>query len=228
MTKLGSTWYHITVDFFQWNLYVEGVFFSAPIYIRFSKKWCYLCVKGDYVIICGKNVGLLLHDKWKKKKQKTKIVEFLFFLRKKWDIYLPVGMRREFLGYGVNTTHIIHLTVRDGYIIRISWLVSCSLNQVFMVLSSDELNCKSETQYIGMYNLCTEVKSRSNCAIFKLTGILLYIFLCKRYVHINKYNICTCKHTYYVYIIDMYTLTNSILTCLGYQKIICPLIYMYI
>lgn len=78
-----------------------------------------------------------------------------------------------------------------------------------MVLSSDELNCKSETQYIGMYNLCTEVKSRSNCAIFKLTGILLYIFLCKRYVHINKYNICTCKHTYYVYIINMYTLTNS-------------------
>lgn len=99
MTKLGSTWYHITVEFFQWNLYVEGVFFSAPIYIRFSKKWCYLCVKGDYVKICGKNVGLLLHDKWKKKKKKTKIVEFLFFLRKKWDIYLPVGMRREFLGY---------------------------------------------------------------------------------------------------------------------------------
>lgn len=91
-----------------------------------------------------------------------------------------------------------------------------------MVLSSDELNCKSETQYIGMYNLCTEVKSRSNCAIFKLTGILLYIFLCKRYVHINKYN------NVHVYIIDMYTLTNSILTCLGYQKIICPLIYMYI
>lgn len=90
MTKLGSTWYHITVDFFQWNLYVEGVFFSALIYIRFSKKWCYLCVKGDYVKICGKNVGLLLHDKWKKKSKKTKIVEFLFFLRKKWDIYLPV------------------------------------------------------------------------------------------------------------------------------------------
>lgn len=98
-----------------------------------------------------------------RKKNKTKIVEFLFFLRKKWDIYLPVGMRWEFLGYCVYTTHIIHLTVRDGYIIRISWLVSCSLNQVFMVLSSDELNCKSETQYIGMCNLCTEVKSRSNC-----------------------------------------------------------------
>lgn len=83
MTKLGSTWYHITVEFFQWNLYVEGVFFSAPIYIRFSKKWCYLCVKGDYVKICGKNVGLLLHDKWKKKKKKTKIVEFLFFFEEK-------------------------------------------------------------------------------------------------------------------------------------------------
>lgn len=120
MTKLGSTWYHITVEFFQWNLYVEGVFFSAPIYIRFSKKWCYLCVKGDYVKICGKNVGLLLHDKWKKKKKQNKDCRVpLFFEEKEWDIYLPVGMRREFLGYGVNTTHIIHLTVRDGYIIRI-------------------------------------------------------------------------------------------------------------
>lgn len=199
MTKLGSTWYHITVDFFQWNLYVEGVFFSALIYIRFSKKWCYLCVKGDYVKICGKNVGLLLHDKWKKKKKKNKDCRVPLFFEEKVGYIFTSRNALRILGYGVYTTHIIHLTVRDGYIIRISWLVSCSLNQVFMVLSSDELNCKSETQYIGMYNLCTEVKSRSNCAIFKLTGILLYIFLCKRYVHINKYNICTCKHNWYVY-----------------------------
>lgn len=73
MTKLGSTWYHITVEFFQWNLYVEGVFFSAPIYIRFSKKWCYLCVKGDYVKICSKNVGPLRQDKWKKKKNPQRL-----------------------------------------------------------------------------------------------------------------------------------------------------------
>lgn len=54
----------------------------------------------------------------KEKKKTPKIVDF-FFEEKEWDIYLPVGMRREFLGYSVYTTHIIHLTVRDGYIIRI-------------------------------------------------------------------------------------------------------------